>query len=145
LLHRDGIEHHQECRKIRWWHQNLPRVPRAKRFSPTAIMLSTRLCRVRGDKLLPTAASSVISLCITLLAAGCGQHSQKLVGRAEATGVVPENSIREDSPGEAESAHHLVRCLRSSNCSERSSPTCSGRRGGLKSRTSFSAISSILP
>ena len=30
--------------------------------------------------------------------------------------VVPENSIRRDSRGEAESAHHRMRCLRSSNC-----------------------------
>jgi Domain of unknown function (DUF4062) len=33
--------------------------------------------------------------------------------------VVPENSIRRDSPGEAESAHHPMRCLRSSTCLQR--------------------------
>jgi hypothetical protein len=30
--------------------------------------------------------------------------------------VVPENSIRGDSRGKAESAHHPMRCLRSSTC-----------------------------
>src|SRR5262249_31340723 len=59
--------------------------------------------------------------------------------------VVSENFILVDSRDEAESAHHPVRCLRSSNCSGRSSPTCSGRGVSLKSRTSFSGISSILP
>ena len=34
-------------------------------------------------------------------------------------GVVPENSIRWDSRGEAESAHHPMRCLRSSICLRR--------------------------
>jgi Integrase core domain len=33
--------------------------------------------------------------------------------------VVPENSIRRDSRGEAESAHHPMRCLRSSACLQR--------------------------
>jgi hypothetical protein len=33
--------------------------------------------------------------------------------------VVPENSIRRDSRGEAESAHHPMRCLRSSTCLQR--------------------------
>jgi hypothetical protein len=33
--------------------------------------------------------------------------------------VVPENSIRRDSRGEAESAHHPMRCLRSSTCLRR--------------------------
>src|SRR5262249_12016663 len=50
-----------------------------------------------------------------------------------------------DSRDKAESAHHSIRCLRSSNYSGRSSPTCSGRRGSLKSRISFSGISSISP
>src|SRR5262244_4302096 len=59
--------------------------------------------------------------------------------------VVPENFILVDSRDEVETAHHPVRCLRSSNCSGRSSPTCSGRGVSLKSRTSFSGISSILP
>jgi hypothetical protein len=59
--------------------------------------------------------------------------------------VVPENPIRADSRDEAESGHHPVRCLRSSSCSGRLSPTCSSRSAGLKSRTSFSGISSISP
>jgi hypothetical protein len=33
--------------------------------------------------------------------------------------VVPENSIRRDSRGETESAHHPMRCLRSSTYSQR--------------------------
>jgi Sigma-70 factor, region 1.2 len=33
--------------------------------------------------------------------------------------VVPENSIWRDSRGEAESAHHPMRCLRSSTCLQR--------------------------
>jgi hypothetical protein len=32
--------------------------------------------------------------------------------------VVPENSIRPDSRGEAESGHHPIRCLPSSTCLE---------------------------
>jgi methylase of polypeptide subunit release factors len=36
------------------------------------------------------------------------------------TAVVPENSIRRDSRSEAESAHHPMRCLRSSTCLQRS-------------------------
>jgi hypothetical protein len=51
--------------------------------------------------------------------------------------VVPENSIRSDSRGEAESAHHPMRCLRSSTYLGRMSPTCSSRGAGLKSRTFF--------
>jgi hypothetical protein len=34
----------------------------------------------------------------------------------EGTSVVPENSIRRDWRGEAESAHHPMRCSRSSTC-----------------------------
>jgi putative tryptophan/tyrosine transport system substrate-binding protein len=49
-----------------------------------------------------------------------------------------------DSRDEAESAHHPARCLHSFSCLGRWSPTCSGRGAGLKSRTSFSGISSIL-
>jgi len=41
-------------------------------------------------------------------------------------------------------AHHSARCLHSFCCLGRLSPTCSGRGAGLKSRTSFSGISSIL-
>jgi hypothetical protein len=37
-----------------------------------------------------------------------------------AQAVVPENSIRWDSRGEAESAHHPMRCLRSSTFLQRS-------------------------
>ena len=59
--------------------------------------------------------------------------------------VVPENLIRADSRDEGESGHHPVPCLRSSSCSGRLSPTCSSRGAGLKSRTSFSGISSISP
>jgi hypothetical protein len=46
---------------------------------------------------------------------------------------------------EAESGHHPMRCLRSSICLGRLSPTCSSRGAGLKSRISFFVISSILP
>src|SRR5262245_41611165 len=49
-----------------------------------------------------------------------------------------------DSRGEAESGHHLAQCSGCSTCLGRSSPTCSSRNAGLKSRTSFSDISSIL-
>jgi hypothetical protein len=49
-----------------------------------------------------------------------------------------------DSRGEAESGHHLARCSGCSTCLGPSSPTCSSRNVGLKSRTSFSDISSIL-
>jgi hypothetical protein len=37
-----------------------------------------------------------------------------------ARAVVPENSIRADSRGEAESAHHAMRCLPPSTCLQRS-------------------------
>jgi Putative transposase len=37
-LHRVAIELHQDCRTIKWWHQKLPRVTAAKRFSPTQVM-----------------------------------------------------------------------------------------------------------
>jgi hypothetical protein len=37
--------------------------------------------------------------------------------------VIPENSIRADSRDEGESGHHPARCLPSSICSERLSPT----------------------
>jgi hypothetical protein len=59
--------------------------------------------------------------------------------------VVPENPIRADSRDDGESGHHPVRCLRSSSCSARLSATCSSRGADLKSRTSFSGISSISP
>ena len=48
------------------------------------------------------------------------------------TAVVPENSIRRDSRGEAESAHHPMRCLRSSTCLQRLQPICSSHHAGLK-------------
>jgi hypothetical protein len=44
--------------------------------------------------------------------------SRPLGPRCE-TLVVPENSIRRDSRGGAESAHHTMRCLRSSTCLQR--------------------------
>jgi hypothetical protein len=59
--------------------------------------------------------------------------------------VVPENPIRPDSRDEGESEHHPTRCVPSSICLERPSPTCSSRGAGLKSRTCFFGISSILP
>ena len=59
--------------------------------------------------------------------------------------VIPENFIRADSRVEGESGHHLARCLPCSICLGRLSPTCSNRGAGLKSRTSFFGISSILP
>jgi hypothetical protein len=62
----------------------------------------------------------------------------------EIMGVVPENSIRQDSRCEGESDHHPMRCLRSSICSEHLSPICSSRGAGLKLRTSFCVISSTL-
>src|SRR5215472_9875827 len=49
-----------------------------------------------------------------------------------------------DSRDEAESAHHPARCLPPTICLGRLSPTYSSRNAGLKSRISFSAISSIL-
>src|SRR5262249_2199028 len=49
-----------------------------------------------------------------------------------------------DSRDEAESAHHPARCLPSSICLGHLSPTYSSRNAGLKSRISFSAISSKL-
>ena len=49
-----------------------------------------------------------------------------------------------DSRDEAESAHHPARCLPPSICLGPLSPTYSSRNAGLKSRISFSAISSIL-
>src|SRR5229473_7876636 len=49
-----------------------------------------------------------------------------------------------DSRYEAESAHHPARCSHSFSCLEGLSPICSGRGAGLRSRTSFFAISSIL-
>ena len=60
------------------------------------------------------------------------------------SGVVPENLSSADSRDEAESAHHPARCLPPSICLGRLSPTYSSRNAGLKSRISFSAISSIL-
>jgi len=56
----------------------------------------------------------------------------------------PKIPSRPDSRDEAESAHHTTRCLHFFSCLGRLSPTCSGRSAGLKSRTSFSGISSIL-
>jgi hypothetical protein len=49
-----------------------------------------------------------------------------------------------DSRFEAESAHHPARCSHSFSCLGILAPTCSSRGAGLKSRTSFSGISSIL-
>jgi hypothetical protein len=60
------------------------------------------------------------------------------------TPVLPENPIRADSRDEGESAHHPARCWYSFSCLGPLSPTYSGRDVGWKSRTSFSAISSIL-
>jgi hypothetical protein len=48
--------------------------------------------------------------------------------------VLSENSIRLDLRGELESAHHPVRCLRSSACLGCSWPTCSSRERGLRPR-----------
>src|SRR6266481_3137440 len=45
---------------------------------------------------------------------------RKLVVNIIQTPVVPENSIRPDSRGEAESAHHAMRCLPPSTCLQRS-------------------------
>src|SRR5207248_7586474 len=45
--------------------------------------------------------------------------------------VVPENSIRPDWRGEAESAHYAMQCLRSFAYLERMSPICSSRSAGL--------------
>ena len=59
------------------------------------------------------------------------------------TAVVPGNHIRTDSCDEAESAHDPTRCVRSSICLGRLSAICSSRGAGLKSRISFSDISSI--
>jgi hypothetical protein len=73
-----------------------------------------------------------------MLAAGGTKHHSELLA------VVPENSIRVDSRDETESAHHHARCLHSFSCLGHLSPTCSGRGAGLKSRISFSGISSIL-
>jgi len=53
--------------------------------------------------------------------------------------VLSENSIRLDSRGELESAHHPVQCLRSSACLGCSWPTCSSRERGLRPR-SFSCV-----
>jgi adenine-specific DNA-methyltransferase len=63
--------------------------------------------------------------------------------RLLSTPVVPGNHIRTDSCDEAESAHDPTRCARSSICLGRLPATCSSRGAGLKSRISFSAISSI--
>src|SRR6266851_5858572 len=54
-------------------------------------------------------------------------------------GVLSENSIRPDSRGELESAHHPMRCLRSSACLGCSWPTRSSRERGLRPR-SFSCV-----
>jgi hypothetical protein len=58
--------------------------------------------------------------------------------------VVPENLIRPDSRDEAESAHHPMRCLRSSIYFGRLWPTRSSRSGGLNSRIFFFGINSTL-
>jgi hypothetical protein len=60
------------------------------------------------------------------------------------TAVAPKNPIRPNSRDEGESEHHPTRCLPSSVCSERPSPTFSSRGAGLKSRTCFFGISSML-
>jgi superfamily I DNA/RNA helicase len=73
------------------------------------------------------------------------EQSDPMRALSEFTPVVPENSIRRDSRGEAESAHHPMRCLRSSTCLRRSWPICSSRHAGLKSRTFFCVISSTSP
>src|SRR6266516_3727235 len=72
-------------------------------------------------------------------------HFHDLVGkprchrRGELVGVLSENAIRPDSRGELESAHHPVRCLRSSACLGCSWPTSSSRERGLRPR-SFSCV-----
>jgi len=71
------------------------------------------------------------------------RQCNEFVLRIDPGRVVPENPIRADSRDEAESAHHPARCLHSFSCLGRLSPTCSGRGASLKSRTSFSGISSI--
>jgi hypothetical protein len=43
----------------------------------------------------------------------------RYIEESEQTPVVPENSIRWDSPGETESAHHPMRWLRLSTCLRR--------------------------
>jgi predicted TIM-barrel fold metal-dependent hydrolase len=74
-----------------------------------------------------------------------GWHIQILSFPKIRSGVVPENSIPRDSRGEGESAHHPMRCLRSSTCLQRLYPICSSHGAGLKSRTSFCVISSTSP
>jgi hypothetical protein len=64
--------------------------------------------------------------------------------RQRARRVVPENLVPSDSRDERESEHDPTRCLPSSICLERLSPTCSSRGAGLRLRTCFSGISSIL-
>lgn len=59
--------------------------------------------------------------------------------------VVGENHIRADPREEVESRHHPARCLPSSICLQRLSSCCSSRGTGLKSRISFSDISSMSP
>jgi hypothetical protein len=56
----------------------------------------------------------------------------------------PKTPSGPDSRDEGESAHHPERCSYSFSCLGRLSPACSGRGAGLRSRTSFFAISSIL-
>jgi hypothetical protein len=51
--------------------------------------------------------------------AACRASALKISKLKRKSPVVPENSIRRDSRGEAESAPHPRRCLRSSTCLQR--------------------------
>src|SRR5262245_31726886 len=75
--------------------------------------------------------------------AACSDRKVRLAGDTALVSF-PKILSSADSRDEAESAHHPARCLPSSICLGRLSPTYSSRNAGLKSRISFSAISSIL-
>src|SRR2546430_2861660 len=96
--------------------------------------LRSRARRIyREDSMSPTGArqdlqtiqQSVAAGSVVVASTGTGPFEQILLdGRhalhADEPVVVPENSIRWDSRGEAESAHHPMRCLRSSTYLHRS-------------------------
>jgi hypothetical protein len=67
---------------------------------------------------MPTGRPPTNPLVLRLLATCRAQGLIQKIARG-LSGTVPENSTRRDSRGEAESAHHPMRCLRSSTCLQR--------------------------
>jgi hypothetical protein len=86
---------------------------RTKTFADRRLGLATSRARsVRP----PTLDPSNIAEMGETYKANEARFRRDYVGRIFSGVVVPENSIRADSRGEVESAHHPMRCLRLSTC-----------------------------